>query len=256
MKNKGFAVQWIILMIIAILLIGIGVYFIFFRPSDNKQQENKPTPIENNTPSPSGETTIPTETTAKDITYTIDNEPVKFVEGKSGNFEVGISTQGDFNSDNGIDTASILIDSQNNTKSYYISVALKDGDNLKGTNAVLLPSDLEPKDVSVIDNVIIVSYAKRSDSDPTYNRLAKVKSFGYIIVDGVLKEVPPAVVAEKGCVASGGKVVTRFCCSSSNEFPNLCAVGACGCSPTNRKEIKICDCGTNKCFNGNGCVVK
>ncbi|MFA5080733.1 MAG: hypothetical protein WC472_03910 [Candidatus Paceibacterota bacterium] len=254
MKNKGFAIQWIILMVIAVLLIGIGIYFIFVRPSNNEQQENKPTPV-NNVPSDS-EPIVPTGTTAGDITYTIDTKPVKFVEGKSGSFVVGISTQGDFNLDGGIDTASILIDSQNNMKSYYISVALKDGDNLKGTNAILLPSDLEPKNVSVIDDVIIVSYVKRSDSDPIYNRLSKVKSNGYIVENGVLKEVSSAVVAEKGCIASGGKASTRFCCLSSNDFPNFCVMGACGCSPTNSKQIKVCECEKSKCFNGNECVVR
>jgi len=59
---------------------------------------------------------------------------------------------------------------------------------------------------------------------------------------------------EKGCIDSGGKVSTSLCCNSASDFPNSCLIGACGCSPDNSKEIKTCDCGTDKCFNGEKCV--
>ena len=59
---------------------------------------------------------------------------------------------------------------------------------------------------------------------------------------------------EKACTDSGGTVRTSMCCKSTGDFPNLCAVGACGCAPEHSHEVKICDCGEGKCFDGNMCV--
>jgi hypothetical protein len=55
------------------------------------------------------------------------------------------------------------------------------------------------------------------------------------------------------CIASGGTVVTKSCCKSVSDFPNTCLIGACGCSPDNSKEIRVCDCGPGRCFDGNAC---
>lgn len=60
---------------------------------------------------------------------------------------------------------------------------------------------------------------------------------------------------EQSCINSGGTVSTSLCCKSTSDFPNLCLIGPCGCSPDNSHEIKICDCGPDKCFNGNECVI-
>jgi hypothetical protein len=59
---------------------------------------------------------------------------------------------------------------------------------------------------------------------------------------------------EKGCFDSGGKVSTSSCCKLTNDFPNSCLIGACGCSPTDSHEVKTCDCGIDKCFDGEKCV--
>jgi len=59
---------------------------------------------------------------------------------------------------------------------------------------------------------------------------------------------------EQACLDSGGEVSTSLCCKATSDFPNLCLVGPCGCSPENSHEVKICDCGTDKCFNGSECV--
>jgi len=58
----------------------------------------------------------------------------------------------------------------------------------------------------------------------------------------------------RACVDSGGTVSTSLCCKSTTDFPNLCLIGPCGCSPDNSHQVKICDCGPNKCFDGNECV--
>lgn len=59
---------------------------------------------------------------------------------------------------------------------------------------------------------------------------------------------------ELECIKSGGEIKTSFCCLSTGDFPNLCLIGACGCASENSKEVKICDCGENNCFNGIECV--
>jgi hypothetical protein len=60
---------------------------------------------------------------------------------------------------------------------------------------------------------------------------------------------------EKSCVNSGGQVSTALCCETANDFPNSCLIGACGCSPENSHQVKVCDCGEGKCFDGNECIV-
>lgn len=59
---------------------------------------------------------------------------------------------------------------------------------------------------------------------------------------------------EEACISSGGTVETAFCCQSASDFPNTCLIGACGCAPANSHQIKICNCGQGKCFDGNTCV--
>jgi len=63
------------------------------------------------------------------------------------------------------------------------------------------------------------------------------------------------ITKEESCVNSGGTVETSLCCESASDLPNSCLIGACGCSPENSHQIKICDCGEGKCFNGTECVV-
>jgi len=87
---------------------------------------------------------------------------------------------------------------------------------------------------------------------------------GLLTAPGIRKKLcfPPATstesetstTPEQGCLDSGGQVATSSCCLSTNDFPNLCLIGACGCDATNSHEVKICDCETDKCFNGSQCV--
>jgi len=59
---------------------------------------------------------------------------------------------------------------------------------------------------------------------------------------------------EEFCSKSGGQLATSLCCGSTEDYPNLCLIGPCGCSPENSHQVKVCDCGPDRCFNGNGCV--
>ncbi|MBU0898749.1 MAG: DUF4382 domain-containing protein [Nanoarchaeota archaeon] len=62
------------------------------------------------------------------------------------------------------------------------------------------------------------------------------------------------VSLEEKCTNSGGTVATTLCCESTEDFPNFCLIGACGCAPENSEEINTCDCGEGKCFDGESCV--
>jgi len=60
---------------------------------------------------------------------------------------------------------------------------------------------------------------------------------------------PMKISAEQACINSGGTVTTQLCCNSVSDFPNTCLIGACGCSPDNSHEVKVCDCGEGKCWD-------
>lgn len=59
---------------------------------------------------------------------------------------------------------------------------------------------------------------------------------------------------EQACINSGGTVTVGKCCLATDDFPNLCLIGPCGCSPENSHDIQICDCGEGKCFDGSTCT--
>jgi hypothetical protein len=58
---------------------------------------------------------------------------------------------------------------------------------------------------------------------------------------------------EQACLISGGTIITSSCCKATGDFPRSCLIGACGCSFENSHEVKICDCGIDKCFGGAFC---
>lgn len=60
----------------------------------------------------------------------------------------------------------------------------------------------------------------------------------------------------EACINSGGEIITTSCCKSARDFPNLCLIGPCGCSPENSYQVRACDCGSGRCFNANECVDK
>jgi eight-cysteine-cluster-containing protein len=83
-----------------------------------------------------------------------------------------------------------------------------------------------------------------------------VVGLGYWVYQSAITPITPEGLTkeEKACLNFGGQVSTSLCCKSTNDFPNLCLIGACGCSPENSHQVKICDCGPDKCFDGKECV--
>lgn len=59
---------------------------------------------------------------------------------------------------------------------------------------------------------------------------------------------------QQACLESGGEVKEVSCCVSVGNFPNQCQIGACGCAPENSHQVKVCDCGPDRCFDGEQCV--
>jgi hypothetical protein len=64
-----------------------------------------------------------------------------------------------------------------------------------------------------------------------------------------IRESPPIIMPDDQCDFSGGTVVTQLCCGSASDFPNMCTIGACGCSADNSHQVKVCDCGQGKCWD-------
>ena len=76
-----------------------------------------------------------------------------------------------------------------------------------------------------------------------------------VVMSGCVTYFPDTGTAEEqACEDSGGTVTEGLCCLSTEDFPNLCLIGACGCSPENSHEVKVCDCGEGKCFDGDACI--
>lgn len=60
---------------------------------------------------------------------------------------------------------------------------------------------------------------------------------------------PTPTTVEQACINSGGTVRLGLCCKTTGDFPNMCLIGPCGCSPANTHEVTICDCGEGKCWD-------
>ena len=80
---------------------------------------------------------------------------------------------------------------------------------------------------------------------------------GKYIMRPTIKVIGPSPgerTKEQGCTESGGTVALSTCCLQTEDFPNTCLIGACGCSAENSHEVNVCHCGEGKCFDGNECV--
>lgn len=205
------------------------------------------------------------------ITYKIEGEEFTLVNGKAekeivpgaaSKIEVMVWSKpavGDLNADGANDAALVLNYSGGGSGNfYYVAVVLKnpkDGKTIV-TNAFLLGDRVTMEDISIKTGVIIVNYTDRriDESIITQPSIGVTKQFA--LEGTTLKDITPEEVKkEQACALSGGTVKISLCCASVSDFPNLCLIGACGCSPTDSHQVKVCDCGTNKCFNENRCVV-
>ncbi len=70
----------------------------------------------------------------------------------------------------------------------------------------------------------------------------------------VAQQVFPKPDKGSYCWATGGTVLSQQCCSSTEDFPNNCVIGACGCAPEYSHPVRTCQCPEGHCFNGEKCV--
>lgn len=61
--------------------------------------------------------------------------------------------------------------------------------------------------------------------------------------------------AALNCRNDGGTFYVSDCCTSAPDFPNLCSLGGCTCAPEFIEPKWKCNCGDNRCFNGEHCVI-
>jgi hypothetical protein len=205
---------------------------------------------------------------AKNCTYIINGENVAIKDGYS---EEGIAPDSfskvvtryfgneapyDFNGDGLPDIAFILTQNMGGSGTYYyVAVALSGINGCKGTNAVFLGDRIGLQNTEIQNGKIIVNYTDRRIDEPmvAHPSIGITKQFA---LEGVtLKDVTSEETKkEQSCLIYGGKITTSSCCAAASDFPNICLVGTCGCSSTDSHQIKTCDCGEGKCFNGSECV--
>jgi len=202
--------------------------------------------------------------------YTIGGDKIALINGKAekeiipgsaSKIEVmawGQPAAGDLNADGINDAVLVLTYSAGGSGTfYYVVAALQDPQSgiAIGTNAILLGDRIAPQNISISSGTVVVNYADRKSDEP----LSAPPSIGitriFSVENGVLNEITAeSAKKEQTCVISGGTIKTSLCCQSSGDFPNSCLIGACGCAPSTSHEVKICDCGEDKCFDGIECV--
>ena len=206
----------------------------------------------------------------KNATYTIEGDSITLINGKAekeivpgsaSKIEVmawGEPATGDLNADSVDDAALILTYSSGGSGTfYYVAAALRDSQSGKaaGTDSILLGDRIAPQNISISSGIILVNYADRKSNEPMTTPPSIGISRSFTIEGAALKEITTeSAKREQACMISGGTIGTSSCCKSAEDFPNSCLIGACGCALENSKEVKVCNCGTGKCFNGTGCV--
>jgi len=126
-----------------------------------------------------------------------------------------------------------------------------------GTTISLVPTSTTPVVTStdlVLDHEIVLSgltpsttyyFIVNSTDGAGNNEISEEETFTTLAEE---------VDKEQACIDSGGAVEAASCCTTTSDFPDLCVVGACGCSPEDSHEVEICNCGEGKCFDGETCV--
>ncbi|MCX6226982.1 MAG: hypothetical protein NTV01_19905 [Bacteroidia bacterium] len=206
----------------------------------------------------------------KNATYTIEGDSIALINGKAekeiapgsaSKIEVmawGEPAIGDLSAGEANDAALILAYSAGGSGTfYYVVAALKDPQSGKamGTNAIILGDRIAPQNISIDIGKIIVNYANRKNSEPFSVTPTVGITRTFSVQGGTLMEVTTESARKENiCSLSGGKISTSLCCQSSGDFPNSCLIGACGCAPSASHEVKVCDCGDGKCFDGIECV--
>jgi len=244
----------IILIVIAIIILG-GMGYLAYRSETEKSSVVPP------------EQELAAD--ARNATYIIEGEEFTLVNGRAEKeitpdsasktivLYFGNASIGDLNGNSRDDVAFLLTkDNGGSGTFYYVAVALNTEKGYQGTNAILLGDRIAPQTTQIQDGKIIVNYADRRTDEAMVTRPSIGITKQFVLEGTTLKDVTPEeATREQACVLSGGIIEAALCCTSVSDFPNLCLIGACGCSPADSHQVKVCNCGEDKCFDGNGCVV-
>ena len=137
----------------------------------------------------------------KNNAYIVDGKSVTLVNGLSETEIVPGSTSktitkyfgnekiGDVNGD-GKDDVVFLLTQENGGSGtfYYVATLLSDGDDYKGTNAILLGDRIAPQTTEINDGVITINYADRNANEPFTTPPSVGVSKYFKIIDNTLTE--------------------------------------------------------------------
>lgn len=167
-------------------------------------------------------------------TYTVENQKVRLVDGRSEIQAVpGSATKiitsvfnkpvfGNIDGKNGVDAAVILKqDSGGSGTFYYIAAAFSENGFYRGTRAVLLGDRIAPQRLNIRNGVIIVNYKDRRFDEP----MAKAPSVDiskYLVFDGIALEAKGSFSKEEevlsGWIVVGHEVRSFNPCSPIGEL--------------------------------------
>lgn len=129
-------------------------------------------------------------------TYTIENQPVKLVNGKASTEAApgsatrietamfGSPISGDVNSDGRADAAVIIVQNPGGSGTfYYVAVALNLPTGTQGTNAILLGDRIAPQTLEIQNGKIIANYADRKPGQ-SFSTQPSVGVSKYITLNG------------------------------------------------------------------------
>lgn len=160
----------------------------------------------------------------KNITYTIEGQPVPLVSGQAetpatpGSADM-VSTRyfgnvatGDLNGDGMDDVAFLVTQDPGGTGTFfYVVVALKTATGYEGTNGVLLGDRIAPQTTEIQNGQLVVNYADRAAGEPM-SAEPSVAVSKYLKVQGTtLVETPKVSGAGGHC---GGNMTTAPVCAS------------------------------------------
>ena len=58
-----------------------------------------------------------------------------------------------------------------------------------------------------------------------------------------------ASALERLCTSTGGQPKTQDCCGTVGDYPDMCSIGACACSPSGSHSVTVCSCQNMGCFS-------
>lgn len=174
-----------IIIILVIIILGGGLFYFL----SHKQTANTPTTTETSNFAPE----------ASSATFTIDDAPVTFSQGKSSVCEepgfcmessiLPNSASGDLNGDGKSDTAVFIEQSGGGSGTFIYAAAYVSGTvNYKGTNAVFLGDRIAPKSLSIGNGVLTVTWLDRKSDEPFSSEPTVSTSKQFVYKNGELVE--------------------------------------------------------------------